>query len=65
LVIPGREAKRSEPGIHNRRCLLSTAKRPQLRATSTFVVTDFRARAKKEARPGMTAEIQRGGHLPA
>ena len=40
LVIPGREAKRREPGIHNHRCLLSTAQRPQLRATSAFVAMD-------------------------
>src|SRR6185312_11233595 len=40
LVIPGREAKRSEPGIHNHQCLLLTTQRPQLRATSTIVVMD-------------------------
>jgi hypothetical protein len=38
IVIPGREAKRSEPGIHNHQCLSSTTQRPQLGATSTFVV---------------------------
>jgi hypothetical protein len=37
-VIPGRAER--EPGIHNHRCLISTARRPQLRATSTFVVMD-------------------------
>ncbi|MEO6782830.1 MAG: hypothetical protein ABI407_15690, partial [Bradyrhizobium sp.] len=38
LVIPGRAER--EPGIHNHRCLLSTARRPRFRATSTFVVMD-------------------------
>jgi hypothetical protein len=31
LVIPGREAKRREPGIHNHRCLLSGHSGPNSR----------------------------------
>ena len=51
----GARSERREPGIHNHRCLLSTALRPQLRATSTFVVMD--SGLALSARPGMTKEL--------
>jgi hypothetical protein len=62
-VIPGRAER--EPGIQNHRWLLSTARRPQLRATSTFVVMDSGPAprsASRNDRGSVVARMEPPGH---